>query len=257
MENEYKKDSLNFEKPTLENGGQSQEAIVGTSPDKQPVNAPTVEDIKRIAKGEAEAASATEWEKSIKDHLYEEDSYVVACSTYGLVIVVTDINKGVTIGTDTDNDTLTFDFSYLQLGYSDRSGMYIDVEEQEIGCTSVRCEYITDSETEGVVCAENLLNGKRVYKHDITIEGRLEGETTGSKFLYITVYNSSQNEIDSLAELEDIASGAVGMFEAASNEIAYISGVSLTYNTISILGSTSGSIGMDTILDIADDITQC
>ena len=252
---------LEFDKPTLVDGGHEQKAIVNTASGKQHVNAPTVEDIKRIAKGEAEqaaeAASATEWEKSVKDHLYEEDGYVVAHSTYGLSIVVTDINKGVTIGTDANNDALTFDFSYLQLGYSDRSDMYIDVDEQEIGCTSVRCECITDSETDGVVYAENLLNGKRVYKHDITIEGRLEGETTGSKFLYITVYNSSQNEIDSLAELEDIAVGAVGMFEAASNEIAYISEISLTYNTISILGSTSGRKAMDTILDIVDDITQC
>ena len=54
MENEYKKDSLNFEKPTLKNGGHEQKAIVNTASGKQPVNAPTVEDIKRIAKGEAE-----------------------------------------------------------------------------------------------------------------------------------------------------------------------------------------------------------
>ena len=57
------KNDLLFDKPKLENGGQSQEAIVVTSPDKQPGNAPTIEDIKRIAKGEAEESSATEWEK--------------------------------------------------------------------------------------------------------------------------------------------------------------------------------------------------
>ena len=51
---------LEFDKPKLVDGGHEQKAIVNTASGKQPVNAPTVEDIKRIAKGEAE----TEGDKS-------------------------------------------------------------------------------------------------------------------------------------------------------------------------------------------------
>lgn len=58
---------LEFDKPTLENGGRSQEAIVVTSPDKQHVNAPTVEDIKRIAKGEAETEGNKSYTKAESD----------------------------------------------------------------------------------------------------------------------------------------------------------------------------------------------
>lgn len=71
---------LEFDKPKLENGGQSQEAIVVTSPDKQPVNAPTVEDIKRIAKGEAETEGDKSYTKAESDTKFL--SKTDAASTY-------------------------------------------------------------------------------------------------------------------------------------------------------------------------------
>lgn len=74
------KNDLLFDKPKLENGGQSQEAIVVTSPGKQPVNAPTVEDIKRIAKGEAETESDKSYTKAESDAKFL--SKTDAASTY-------------------------------------------------------------------------------------------------------------------------------------------------------------------------------
>ena len=55
---------LEFDKPTLVDGGHEQKAIVNTANGKQPVNAPTVEDIKRIAKGIAEEEAEQEGSKS-------------------------------------------------------------------------------------------------------------------------------------------------------------------------------------------------
>lgn len=71
---------LEFDKPTLVDGGHEQKAIVNTASGKQPVNAPTVEDIKRIAKGEAETEGDKSYTKAESDAKFL--SKTDAASTY-------------------------------------------------------------------------------------------------------------------------------------------------------------------------------
>lgn len=71
---------LEFEKPTLVDGGHERKAIVNTASGKQPVNAPTVEDIKRIAKGEAETEGDKSYTKAESDTKFL--SKTDAASTY-------------------------------------------------------------------------------------------------------------------------------------------------------------------------------
>lgn len=71
---------LEFDKPTLVDGGHEQKAIVNTASGKQPVNAPTVEDIKRIAKGEAETEGDKSYTKAESDTKFL--SKTDAASTY-------------------------------------------------------------------------------------------------------------------------------------------------------------------------------
>lgn len=71
---------LEFDKPTLVDGGHEQKAIVNTASGKQPVNAPTVEDIKRIAKGEAETEGDKSYTKTESDAKFL--SKTDAASTY-------------------------------------------------------------------------------------------------------------------------------------------------------------------------------
>ena len=249
---------LEFDKPTLVDGGHEQKAIVNTASGKQHVNTPTVEDIQKIAKGiaekEAEAASATEWEKSVKDHLYEEDGYVVAKSSYGLLIYITDIARGITIGTDIYNDALCLNFEgQLELGLSDRSNMYIDVNEQEIGCTSVRCEYITDSETDGVVYAENLLDGNRIYRHSISV-------VKSPLSIQFVFYNSSPEAITSIADLEEmvgatiVGSGCRYVDGNGNSHVAAIEDVAGGEIDVVYEGGVSS---FDNTSTYYDDVSQC
>lgn len=71
---------LEFDRPTLVDGGHEQKAIVNTASGKQPVNAPTVEDIKRIAKGEAETEGDKSYTKAESDAKFL--SKTDAASTY-------------------------------------------------------------------------------------------------------------------------------------------------------------------------------
>lgn len=71
---------LEFDKPTLVDGGHEQKAIVNTASGKQHVNAPTVEDIKRIAKGEAETEGDKSYTKAESDAKFL--SKTDAASTY-------------------------------------------------------------------------------------------------------------------------------------------------------------------------------
>lgn len=55
---------LEFDKPTLVDGGHEQKAIINTASGKQPTNTPTVEEIQQIAKGIAQKEAETEGSKS-------------------------------------------------------------------------------------------------------------------------------------------------------------------------------------------------
>lgn len=92
---------LEFDKPTLVNGGHEQKAIVNTASGKQPVNAPTVEDIKRIAKGEAEkAVDASNQEEKIATIQAADDTFVIDD--------ITNLKKGEKVSLHVKNQTYTF-----------------------------------------------------------------------------------------------------------------------------------------------------
>ena len=255
------KNDLLFDKPTLVNGGQSKDAVVVTSPDKQHVNAPTVEDIQKIAKGiaekEAEAASATEWEKSVKDKVYydadEEELFFE--TPYGYEFTITDTNThfGFKLG---DNDELVFDFSYLQLGRDDFSRIYIDTDENTMRVPFFIADDIYNIDKSGSVNTTDLLDGNRIYKHKITIE-----DTTNKYLFAFEFYNSSPDEIDDFDTIsyDTNFEFCVGVF-VNKNTNPYtrkIGILNVVYQGEITIMFNDGSEHTFTEGDVSDTITQC
>lgn len=245
------KNDLLFDKPKLENGGQSQEAIVVTSPDKQHVNAPTVEDIQRIAKGiaekEAEAASATEWEKSVKDHIsYDEEDE-------NLVFTVDDLEGYM------NDSTLYFvwNANSIEIAVEER---YIDlvgswtIGSEERAINYVYVENIIDDDGNGVETA-HLLDGARIYKHRILID-----DTQSDYAFYFEFYNSSPDEIDNVDVIAYNKQFELcpGMFvdrntTPYTHEVGIIS--EIDQGDIHILHGTTEHIFYDPV--VTDTVTQC
>lgn len=252
---------LEFDSPTLVDGGHEQKAIVNTASGKQPVNAPTVEDIKRIAKGEAEkaaeAASATEWEKSVKDKVYydADEEKLFFKTPCGYEFTITDINTHFKFELG-DFDELVFDFSYLQLGRDDVSRIYIDTDEETMRVPYLIADDIYNIDESDSVSTNDLLDGNRIYKHKILIE-----DTQNDYVFYFEFYNSSPAEID---DPEVIANDkqfelCVGRFVNRSttpytNEVGIIS--EIDQGDIHVLHGSTEYI-FSTQVDVYDTVTQC
>lgn len=122
------KNDLLFDKPTLVDGGRSQEnAVVNTAPKENTVNPPTVEDIKRIAKGETEKAVAEG--SSLKTKLatieYDSDELKIdkiESLTNGKNVQIVSKNKDANgylefaVGYVIDKGS-TLEISHTQMGY--------------------------------------------------------------------------------------------------------------------------------------------
>lgn len=247
---------LEFDKPTLVDGGHEQKAIVNTASGKQPVNAPTVEDIKRIAKGEAEqaaeAASATEWEKSIKDCIFINDDGKL------------EINCGETKIT-VDNSTVEFAFygNKLQFLVEEAGIEFIEnnvtggwavgynepISNLLVANLNVDTAFVVDGEE---VEPTDLIQGNRIYRHQVTI-------TDGTKSFRFVIYNSSETEIDDFTEYLDgnlSIKNVAGHYQDSSTSTYKIAIIEDTNQELRV-GYDGGYNDFPYTSTVTDDVTQC
>lgn len=247
---------LEFDKPTLVDGGHEQKAIVNTASGKQPVNAPTVEDIKRIAKGEAEqaaeAASATEWEKSVKDNIFiNSDGYLEIKNGESSIIV--------------SNSVIKFGFYGNQLEFLMEEAGIEFIEDNQAGGWSLGYNepinyMLVDNltlETALWVGGEeveptDLIQGNRIYRHQITF-------TDGTKSFHFVIYNSSEEEMDDFVTYFDgnlSIKNVVGRYQDSSNSTSKIATIDSTHQSL-LVGYDGGYNDFPDTSTITDDVTQC
>lgn len=239
---------LEFEKPTLVDGGHEQKAIVNTASGKQPVNAPTVEDIKRIAKGEAEESSATEWEKDLKPLVYWDKANE-------RLIMFNENNTGLVI-----------DGSYVE-GYFEGNLVFeIGLEEQYLEFKSdygyigydyplqhVWTEAILDGNS-NEIDTNDLERGNRIYRHSVL----LTKSSDNIKFKFV-VYNSSPDEFDNFGDYldNDRLEGVAGLIYDIANDLKYIGIISVVAGTMDVIYNGTVITFSDTTTTISDSVEQC
>lgn len=248
------KNDLLFDKPTLIDGGQSKEAIVVTSPDKQPVNTPTVEDIKKIAKGEAEqaaeAASATEWEKSVKDKIYMDNDGHLVITNGELKITFPKWNdqdgKITILGGNLENK-IEIDMNNATIAALPRGTW------QNYGYLTLEAESLFDQDGDDVYVS-NLMNGQRTYKHSLTFD------TDNGTYFYVNIFTSDMLEIDyNNMERVKLADGCSGLYEATAIVPAYLEEIYELEGNIykARIRLADGTIVDTEVIDIVDVVTEC
>ena len=210
---------LEFDKPKLVDGGHEQKSIVNTASGKQPVNAPTVEDIKRIAKGEAEESSATEWEKDLKPNLYYRK------------------NRDAIVAEKKIETT----------------GLQLTGDDQAIAFDSSEDAFLYEDYDQTATPLKNLTDGYRVFRHEITIEFKVG---TATHYLYFTAYSSSQDAIESIDELDGNVNNVAAMYEGDDNEMALIDYI-YSGSVYFFHGSEYDLVEAENVTEVSDDITQC
>ena len=212
---------LEFDKPKLVAGGHEQKAIVNTPSGNQPVNAPTVEDIKRIAKGEAEESSATEWEKSVKDHV----NYNATADSVDI-----DTNLGV------DGD--------------------IQSTQKVLATEGIVADTLYGFDDSSVETLD-LMEGNRTFRHELQIELEIDED---DYYLYIGITNSSSEEINTdfrLANVSHECTFVSGMLYNSTSEESVIVLVELVNRTEVSVRYVDGTTASGTFVAVEDIVTQC
>lgn len=194
---------LEFDKPTLVDGGHEQKAIVNTASGKQPVNAPTVEDIKRIAKGEAETEGDKSYTKAESDTKFlsktdAASTYAASNSVYTKEQVNTELAKKLDTKVNLSSKyTITYDATaqkYLidngSIIVDEGKIVFIDYDEQMLGY-GLGVGVVTSSDNHTITISTNMVMsiGDDVLLREITIDLVNREVTFGDQDLtYVSTY---------------------------------------------------------------------